>query len=131
MSNRVDNRTINQKVQDANWQPVRKPNNQSPLEQSIQEREGQPSRILHGDKLALHLLKQEQRKRDEEFDQVERKREYLEKRRTELARLQALKERYEENESIPVEMIVKVDQAIQQMSDPDGSRSVATKMYMG
>lgn len=130
MSNRVDNRSINQKVADANWQPVRKPNNQSPLERAIDEREGKPSRTLHGDKLALHLLKQEQRKRDEEFDQAERKREHLERYRSQLIRLQTLREKYEENPNIPQEFIVKVDQAIAQVSDPDGCADTAKDMYL-
>lgn len=126
---RIDNRPLIQQIADAHWQPVKKSDNRSDLERGIEEKESQLSgKRLHGDRLVLHLAKQEQRSRDDAFDEQERKREHLERRRTELARLQTLKERYEENESIPVEMIVAVDHAIQQMADPDGCEKTSSDM---
>jgi hypothetical protein len=127
---RPDNRPLNQRIADAHWKTVKQADNRTALERGIEEKESEMSgKRLHGDKLVLHLAKQEQRRRDEAFDERERKREHLERRRSELARLQTLKERYEADESIPMEMLVAVNQAIAQMSDPDGDSIVANEMY--
>ena len=126
---RVDNRPLNQRIADAHWQTVKNSDDRSPLERGIEDKESQLSgKRLHGDKLVLHLAKAEQRRRDDAFDEQERKREHVERRQSELARLQTLLERYEENEAIPVEMIVAVEHAIAQMADPDGCKKTADSM---
>ncbi len=127
---RIDNRSINQRISDAHWQTVKKSENRSPLERGIEEKESQMSgKRLHGDKLTLHLMKAEQRARDDAFDESERRNEHLERHRGQIIRLQSLLQSYQENESVPEEMLVSVRKAIAQMSDPDGCQKTANDMF--
>ena len=129
---REDSRTILERVTDANWSPKIRTTELTPVEREIErlEAEAKEERInrLPERERTLARLKQHQASLDDASEAEAARLAHLEAVAPELEKLNQLRSLYEADETVDKRHLVRLGQAIDQVSTPNGDKLATNQM---
>jgi hypothetical protein len=131
-STRPDGRTLVRKIQDDNWKPILAVKEQTSLDKAIEDkqrqlREERINRLPQQERIVARLKGlQADKEESEEFET--RRTERIEENRTPIARVQAILERWEADDTTPAEWLVEAQKTLKQLSHPDACKNTAGVM---